>query len=206
MLCLIIGTGRCGTKSLTKLIDQQENWQAWHEPKPRLPWAVDLGLLRSKMQYWQRFENFAEAGFYFLPYVEEVLHQLEEARCICLKRPMQATVQSYLCKTNERPGEPPRNHWTPHEGNLWRLDPRWDKHYPNYFLHATDRQTYIRRYYEDYYTEAQSFATMESRFKLMAMDDALNTKAGQTEIFEFLGIAQPDYDVGITLNEGGQDG
>jgi len=206
MQVVILGSGRCGTVSLTELIDSQEGWTARHERRPMLPWYRDMTLLGSKLKYWQKFDKYAEAGFYFLPYVDSINTILDQVKFVCLQREKRATVLSYLEKTDERPDEPPRNHWVNHDGDNWRLDPRWDDHYPNYARKWNHRRSYISRYYDHYYEWSHDLAERLDNFWVMNMDKTLNTTEGQELLFERLEIDDPKLRVGIRHNEGGNNG
>lgn len=208
MIAIVLGTGRCGTKSMVDLLDAQGGWQAVHELRPLLPWAVDLGLLESRVSLWNSKDNFCEAGFYFLPYTSAIIQRLENktpVRFICLRRNLTLTVTSYLRKTDERPDEPPRNHWVDHEkDDRWRPDPRWDNQYPTYKPGMEARGDYIRKYYWDYYDRAYVLNSDYPQFRVFDMEHALNTKQGQEEVLvDFLGISEPVYSVGIKSNQGG---
>ena len=48
-LVIGLGTGRCGTVSLSRLLNAQPDAQVRHELRPYLPWAVDEALLARKL-------------------------------------------------------------------------------------------------------------------------------------------------------------
>lgn len=203
MYAVILGTGRCGTVSLIKLINHQKEWTARHEREPKLPWCIDKTLAASKLRLWQKYDNYAEAGFYFLPYVDYINRNLDQVKFICLKRDKRDTVVSYLDKTDERPDAPPRNHWVDHTGERWRKDPRWDDCYPNYARKWNSRRSYIARYYDHYYEWANDEAERFDNFWVMNMDKTLNTTEGQQLLFKRLEINDPKLRVGIKYNEQG---
>jgi len=47
-LIIGLGTGRCGTMSLSKLLSMQENTIVSHETGTPLPWDFDLASLQKK--------------------------------------------------------------------------------------------------------------------------------------------------------------
>lgn len=111
-------------------------------------------------------------AFYYLNYLEDLKRDFGELRVVCLKRDKQETVESYMRKV------PEANHWG--EGPKTK----WSKCYPTYDL---PKKEGIAQYYDDYYTKAEEWAENDW-FEIMNMRDVLNTKEGQKEAFEHLGL------------------
>lgn len=163
-----IGSGRCGTVSLSKMID------ANHELRPLLPWKKDLDLYQ---EHIKRMKGNRFVAFYYLPYLDEMFTDFD-LRVACLKRDREETIESYLKKV------PNHNHWgkgPKHE---------WSKCYPTYDL--KDKRKGIAKYYDYYYVKAREWEEKTDRFKIFPME-YLNTPWGQQEIFEHLEIEPKEF-------------
>jgi hypothetical protein len=185
-LVIGVGTGRCGTVSLQKLLNAQEDSYVEHESRPLLPWIVDDGLLQMRIAGFDaRPESglVGEVGFFWLPYLTTLLRETIGTKVIALIRDKEETVDSYMHKTQGR------NHWMRHDGSYWKLDPVWDDCYPKYPKIITpSKQAAIEIYYDEYYDKVlHLIGRHPGHIQLYGMDK-LNTKEGQDEIFSFLGI------------------
>lgn len=125
---IIVGTGKCGTRSLVRLVDEQEDSLCFHEMNPScMAWEGAIGtvldtifamdaLIRkgsrqlvvdisrrsidkmSKIKKGTKIKTLGDAGPYYLPYVERILKTYVDVRIACMKRPKDQTVNSYINK------------------------------------------------------------------------------------------------------------
>jgi len=163
-LRLGIGTGRCGTVSLAKMIDGK------HELRPLLPWERDWEVFSEHRRNIEQFETNCFVAFYYLKYLPE-LFELYDLRVVCLKRDRQETIESYLRKV------PNQNHWGKGGKN------EWSKCYPTYNL--ADKRKAIACYYDEYYRKAERLVELTDHFKVFSMQ-SLNSVEGQREIMNHL--------------------
>ncbi len=184
-LIIGLGTGRCGTMSLSYLLNQQPNVVATHEFPPHMPWDVDLELFDERMRQIQSrcdgdIDTAADVSLYYLPYVERIVETYgDRVRFIALKRDRSETVSSYSKKTAGM------NHWVEHDGSRWALS-GWDKCYPKFDV--TDRQDAIGLYWDLYYAECDRLAlSLPEQFSIWNMED-LNDKAKVKEILSFADV------------------
>jgi len=203
------GTGRCGTKSLAKLLDSQDGWTCTHEKLPRLPWKIDRILARDRVRYFNNHEKFGDVAFYYLPYIEMMFEEIDDLKVICLERDEEEVVNSYIVKMSNT--DPPRNHWTDHDGKVWTKDPIWDRAYPSYDLGdplpselprppEEYKEEVIRLYWNEYHETAEWLSKHYIDFEVFDTE-FLNSKQGQENIFEFLEIEDPNLNVGIRENK-----
>lgn len=197
-----IGTGRCGTVSLAKLLDKQPGVVCTHEERPLLPWYFNW----EDEAHWEAFHvhvaRFKQAGaglvgdvaFYWLPYLHEMFSTFPNLKVICLKRDRQETIRSYMRKTEGR------NHWMIHDGRKWRLDSVWDPCYPKY--HVETKEEAIGRYWDEYYRAVEGWARHRPEQVRVWDVDVLNSKRGQDEIFEFLGLKEHVHVLPCRFNVG----
>ncbi|RMH04501.1 MAG: hypothetical protein D6702_03105 [Planctomycetota bacterium] len=179
-----LGTGRCGTTSLARLLDLQPGWEVFHEyfaydlpadPEAARPF-VDAFLARAARSRHEVVGDVFSAWLYSL---DRILDRAPEARFVCLKRDRTGTVRSFDRWSG------PRNFWVAHDGRRWQSDP-WDHCFPKFA--AVDKAEAIGLYWDDYYDRAETFAAeMPDRFRIFPMA-ALNHEDGQREITSFCGL------------------
>ena len=172
-----LGTGRCGTVSLSHLLNSQKSSQFTHEANPRLPWEQNMNLFDKFMTGLEETDKdfVGDVSFYHLPYVEQMIMRNSEIKFVCLQRDKDATVKSYLKKIGER------NHWS----SKGTVDV-WDKHYPTYEEMA--KPMAIGKYWDDYYAKVNGLAWQyPDSVKIWKTED-LNNEESVLEILEFCGF------------------
>lgn len=190
-IVLGLGTGRCGTKSLARLLNAQPGFSVTHEARPILPWQGTQHGLESKIaRMWGRKGRaVGDVCFSYLPYIERAFRTFPNLVAVCMQRQREATVQSLMRKTVGR------NHWGIH-GPDDRRDARWDACFPTY--PERDKEAAVRRYWDEY---ACAAATLEAkypeRFRVVDLD-ALNDEAQVRELLRFVApdLARPRIVVG----------
>ena len=197
------GTGRCGTMSLAKLIDGQDDWLCTHEMRPILPWKIDMDLARDRIKYFNDHDRVADVASYYLPYVEMMFEEIDDLKVICLERDEDKVVRSFINKVANT--DPSRNHWTDHDGEVWTKDPIWDQAFPNYEIDldtgvAEIKEELIRRYWNEYHEQSIWLSKHYIDFEVFGID-SLNSKQGQQNIFDFLEIEAPNFNVGVKENK-----
>ncbi len=132
-LVIGLGTGRCGTVSLSQVLAEAfDGAPISHERPPLLPWDAAPAQVEAHLERLADAggDVFGDVAFYYLPHVETIRGWAERrgirARFVCLRRQRQATVQSYLAKVAPYNA----NHWMSHDGSRWRSVPQWDACYP----------------------------------------------------------------------------
>lgn len=175
-LIIGLGTGRSGTKSLTELLNKPRGSLITHECRPVLPWEFHRDLAEAKMhQLMGRKAIFVgDVSLYFLNYVPWIAEHYPTVRFVCMQRPRDATVASYMRFSRNR------NMWQRHDGSVYRRDPEWDACYPKYPITITKEEA-IGRYWDDYYAQAEQFQRTMSSFRIFPLD-ALNHANGTMEI------------------------
>ena len=194
-LIIVMGTGRCGTRSMWKVLNSQPSVSISHEFPPALPWKRDSAALARKLKEISARPGplVGDVAFYYLPYAEEVLASHPEARIVCLRRDRAETVSSFArwCAGAHR--------WLEHSGGKYKRD-GWDKCYPKYDIQDPDEA--CGRYWDEYYA---AVATPEKRFpgrvRLWDMEEALNNEDTQSTILRFVGIPEEEQVPQIGVRE-----
>ena len=192
-LVIGLGTGRCGTVSLSSLLNAQRGAFVTHEGyganggQRLLHWDGNTGAALAwvdELRARPGLQLVGDVAYYFLPYVEAILLAHPDARFVVLRRDQTETVNSYLRKTRGQ------NHWMLHDGIEWEVNPKWDPTYPKYET-ATKREA-LGLYWDEYYAQAESLAAAYPESVHLFETRALNTLEGRHAILSFLGIPEGD--------------
>ena len=190
-----LGPGRCGSSSLSWLLNEQEDTLATHELFPILPWDTSNNSLA---QYkWEQlhhqthlWKNVADVGSYYIQWVPFLMKSynavsyLQENfnfKFIVLKRPVEGVVTSYLAKFKKNNNNPLQNH-----GDPKLTTNEWDASYPKY--DDVSLEEAIRLYCTDYYVRAEQLQS-EYPENVRVFDwECLNTASGVSSILNFAGV------------------
>lgn len=180
MLLIGLGTGRCGTVSLSKLLSMQKDCKVTHE-KHMMPWSVNENLFEQTYKSITSGEEsfIGDVAFYHLPYVDLILKKNKETKFIILKRPREEVITSYMKKTIGM------DHWRP----TTRPNP-WDICYPTFFHNLTKEEA-IGLYYDFYYEDVEKIPK-ELCFHMKTED--LNNEDECEKMLNFCGFKNPIYE------------
>jgi hypothetical protein len=177
-----IGTGRCGTVSLARIIGGCRNTHVTHEnPATRSPWErPDETALQAFIEHasWGLREGLCigDVALYWLPHIDRIKDAFPDLRVICLRRDRTATVKSFERKcpgyTLVRPED------RPHQPEWWDLLPT---------IHAPTITSAWERYYDFYYEQAARIPGA-LHVELETLDDDRTV----TRIFDHLEIPPAD--------------
>lgn len=192
-LVMGLGTGRCGSTSLTLLLMAQKGGYFSHEHPPDLSWIQAEGQDRLRF-HLQRFslltqmhDFVGDVGHWWLPRMQSVAAFFPDFRAVVLKRDRDATVESFL-KVKGGGGKGAVNHWMDHDGSYWAPVP-FDRCYPSY--QAKDVREAIGHYWDDYYATCEKLAEAHpGQVRIFDMAE-LKSAAGQRRILEFCGFPEP---------------
>jgi len=160
-----LGSGRCGTKTLAKLLDGCDYYSAKHEPGNPLPWRINKTRFENHQQKLDKYD--AIVALYYGRYWE----LFDNANFIVLQRDKWETIQSFLDIT------PGRDHWSD------PADEIWDQAFPSY--NDLDKPNSISRYYRNYYEMMPDDA-------LWVKTKNLSDKETQDKIFDVAEIPEKD--------------
>ena len=198
-LVLGIGSGRCGTQSLSELLDQQAQATCTHERfRAEVPWGVEgysyLADMINSAPEEHRLHG--DVSLYWLPQVERLIEEFplndtfDDLCIVALKRNKNDTVESFWNKTGKASG---RNHWQLHDGEQFRnCSLGWDKCFPKF--EADSKREAINMYWSYYYGEVARLEAKYPDFVRCFPTNALNSEASQREILTFIGI-HPEHQV-----------
>ena len=187
-----LGTGRCGTVSLSNLLNFQQHSNITHEfGAPFIPWKVDNRKINMLIENIKNRDCIlsGDVSFYLLPYANVILEALPNAKFIIIQRDKQETIDSYIKKTKGY------NQFNSHDGSRWQFTP-WDQCYPN--MEGKTKEESVSKYYDLYYRECRKIE-QDICFWINTKD--LNNKNKMFELLDWLEIDDKKYDI-FNMNKG----
>lgn len=201
-----VGTGRCGTKSLVRLLDVQPETAVTHERfGASVRWNCNPNLW--PLRLWRFPAQQAEEAFtggetslrlagdvslQWTPHVRHFLRWADnsgrEVRIIGLRRDREEVVDSYLR------WKPNADHWRPRGVHSEDFD-EWDKCYPA-FPEAETKAEGIGRFWDRTYEILDGIE--DPRLKVFPTE-ALNSEEGVRAILEHVGVTDPKLEVGLRI-------
>ena len=184
-----LGTGRCGTKSLTSLFNLQDNSFFCHEMievgNYALPWNSNYRLVGKYLTILEEGSNklfTGDVGSYILPHVDKILAFKPDAKFVVIERNKKEVIESFYLKSKNY------NLWMEHDGKKWDLS-GWDAMHPN-MIDAENKKDAISRYY-DYYKQRVSELEPKKTFFIKTED--LNDEQKCLDMLQFCGFDNPIY-------------
>ena len=187
-LIISIGTGRCGSVSLSKFLSAQEYVSVLHEGRldshkirKLIKWVNDEKNLFEWLEFLLSLDGnkfVGDTGMYYLPYIEQIIEKYPQVKIIVMERDKEEVVKSYIKKTTGR------NHWFDHDGKEWDKDDKWDPCYPKYDI--LNKEKALEKYWEDYKSQTDNLILkFPDKIKKWTIQ-SLNTLNGKNEILNFL--------------------
>lgn len=197
-LIIGVGTGRCGTKSLTKLLEIQDSTKSTHERfGPRVRWNCPPNLWPKRL--WNDTlesdkDIVADIHLGWTAHIDTFLTWAEktgrQVRVVGLKRDKEQTVDSY------DKWKPYSDHWSFHGYRETKPD-EWDHCYPTF--ECDNKREGITKFWEYVYHLIHGWESMDQRVRCFRTEN-LNTKVGVKEILSFCGYEDPRIEEGIKIN------
>ena len=189
-----LGTGRCGTRSLTTVLNVQESTNITHESQPHLRWERNERGGRDRLhRLLSRDSSFVgDVAFYHLPYVAQFRKLCPGVKFVCLRRDRDDCIRSLVNKMLRTE----LNIFQDHDGTKWKMNMETGAQVPKYNDEPT-MEAAIARYYDEYYIWAEK--CVGDDFQIFDTDD-LNSHEGVQSILEFCGFYEPKVLVGVREN------
>lgn len=188
-----LGTGGCGTHSLSVLLCAQHRVRIKHE-ETITHWTPfitnegptiinDFKLLLLSMHDNKKYDIMGDVSFPLLPHVDLIMALYPDSKFICLKRDKEKTVRSLI----EHMG-PRGNVYTDHDGIEYKNN-KADHSSPNIPRRlTTDREEAASLYYDLYYDTINDYIKYYGDALKIFNPEIMWTQEGQEEILSFAGI------------------
>ena len=187
-----IGTGRCGTVSLSKIIGgcdgccvfHEANWKGkQHKLNKPLPWLFDQRLAEERISNMKKraslFSLFGDVAFYYLNYLDYFIENYPNLKIVHIYRDKDLVIDSYLAKTSRETSKKDYDNWTEGAENA---DDIWTPCFPQYKV--SSKKDGIGLYYSEYINTAKKYK--DRMFEIHVED--INTLEGQGSLFDYLEI------------------
>ena len=171
-----MGSGRCGTVSLYRLLNLQKNSFFTHESKPLLTWKFDKKSIDKKLKkiLAKPKKYVGDVNSCYLPYVDYICKNYSSAKIVVLKRPKEEVVESFMRKK-----EIFGHQWISKKGK----EGKWEKMFPK--STASTKEEAIKEYWEDYYIEVSKLMRKHPKNVKLFETQALNSKRSVKAILGF---------------------
>lgn len=195
-ISLLLGTGMCGFQAAVDLLNRQLDCTATFLNSPFLPWDSQRCLPQQLENRLQRLRQKAapdcqlvvDAGWFYLPYVEQLLQLEPDVQFACLQRPQAEVVDAFVAYL-KRNYPLPTTYWQIVPPDGWQNDPVLTRTYPE--IEASSLQNSVAAYWKQYDERATQLASRyPDRFRLFDCAEALDDHSGQQQFLEFLGIVK----------------
>jgi hypothetical protein len=197
-----LGTGRCGTTSLSKLLNAQENALIGHELFPILPWDANKNAFEFKYHQLNHqshaYDIVGDVGMYYLPYVTSLLYSFQNThnvKFIIMERNIEEVVESYVEKFKIQGNNPLQLH----DGTKWKIVPDWDRAFPKYTSKISISDA-ISRYCSDYFRLSRVVKDAHPENVKIFNMNCLNNESGVNSILDFAGIENKNVIINIKEN------
>jgi hypothetical protein len=194
-----IGTGRCGSTSLTAAFRAVENALATHETPPMIFWEPQpeqVGFHMKRLDILARYYPVVfDASHWWLNVIDIFFKRFSTGKVVGLYRDTESCVRSFLRMKGTGPGTP--NHWATHDDKRWALN-NWDPCYPSYTappqyerdtLRAKGSQ--IQWYVESYNRRLYQLARSRPDRVLLISTDSLGRPEVADKLSAFVNIRVP---------------
>lgn len=173
-----LGTGRCGTQTLSKLLNDCAFRHCTHEKDPQLPWVFSEEAYQQRKQEFLKGSSHHDVALHYLPYIERFIEDIDNIKIIGLIRDREGVVGSFIKKTA-------------HDKN-WRTSimRAWVQFFGG-SIDKLSKEQALRVYYDEYNKELKRLQKKyPDKIKIFKTSD-LNTK--QQEIFNWAEIPEKDH-------------
>jgi len=182
-----LGTGRCGTKSLSAILCDQQGAHVTHEldNKLILPWKTNQQLLNTALNIVTSYKAHVvgDVSLFYLNYVEKILKKYPLSKFVVLKRNKQDVVQSYdnFVKCN---------HWSVNQksNHIWRVA------YPKYNTRVDKKKESIGLFWNEYYAKVNKLCKKyPDSIAVFDSPQVLNNEKTQMKMLDFCGFVTKKF-------------
>jgi hypothetical protein len=191
-----VGSGRCGSTSLTALLSTVEDACCTHENPPLIFWhpveeqvAFHMRRLKYLAEY---FPLVADVSHWWLNVLDVGFRHFPEAKVIGMYREVKSCTESFM--RIKRYGRQSWNHWAPFGNSIWASH-SWDPTYPTFSLTENSekdpdrvKREAICRYIRLYNDRLIHLSVRFNRNIMLVPTEQMNDASMQRRIFDFANV------------------
>jgi hypothetical protein len=190
-----LGSGRCGTTTLSYAMTGVAQACATHENPPMFYWRPLEAQLSFHIQRFrilrQYFAIVFDAAYWWLNSQPRILAEFSDAKVIGLYRETEACVESFM--TQKGFGKGSLNHWATWPNDIWAASPG-DPSLPSYEIPPTAdsdpdaaKRAMLRRYVSEYNESLVRLAAAQPQRVLLVRTEDLSDPDSYARMSDFLG-------------------
>lgn len=190
-----MGTGRCGTVSLSELLDLQVDTIATHEAGPIPVWSTDHteAILHCGDIALRDAKVSVDVAWHYICHCLAILDCYPDSKFICLER----NRTDYLISAY-RKIQADVNPFQNHDGTKWMLFPDFERGVPKF--NKCSRDETLQRYYDFYVLKSARLAKRYPDSIRVWPTDVLNDAVGLEEMLRWAGFELPVVRTNIREN------
>jgi hypothetical protein len=207
LVALGLGSGRCGSTTLTHAMAGVWDVCSTHENPPMLYWVpleVQLAFHVERFRVLSRyFAIVFDASYWWLNALARMFAEFPDTKVIGLHRETRSCVESFM--TTKGTGRGSLNHWAPPANGVWAASPG-DPAFPKYELPAPEitdpdaaKRAMITRYVSEYNAALAGLAAQRPNQVLLVRTEDLRNAAAYARIGAFLGCALQVPEVSLNV-------
>jgi hypothetical protein len=190
-----LGSGRCGSTSLTAMLAAIEGSCATHENPPLIYWKPENAQLDFHMRRFRLLAEFFplvfDASHWWLWAIDRFFTEFPNGRAIGLHRDAETCAQSFMRVKGQGRGS--FNHWVAPGNGIWCTN-YWDPTYPTYPLPENAdadpdaaKAQLIVRYVEEYNNALFALRERLPEKVMLIRTEELALPTVQEKMFDFIG-------------------
>lgn len=196
-LIIGLGSGRCGTVSLYRLLNFQKDSSFNHESRPIVPWIFNKKIIDNKLEILlnKNKKYVGDVSSSYLNYVEYILKKVPSARFVVLKRNREEVITSFMKNTKWLNV----NFWKSPKKQKFGLVKEYYEMHPKYDLDSKEEA--LGKYWDDYYNQVDVLIKKYPSNVKLFNTASLNSKEGIEKILSFCKIEKGDRKVIPNIQE-----
>jgi uncharacterized protein YozE (UPF0346 family) len=194
-----LGSGRCGSTTLTSAMRGVPDACATHENPPPLFWEPFEEQLRVHIERFriltQYFAVVFDSAHWWLNSLERIFGECPDLKAIGLWRETDSCVQSFMQQKGT--GQGSLNHWAVPGNGIWSASPA-DPWYPGYAVPASSvsdpdgaKRALVTRYVTEYNQALERIAATHLDRLLLVRTEHLSNADAYARMSDFLGLEVP---------------
>jgi hypothetical protein len=207
LVVLGIGSGRCGSTTLTYAMKRVSGACATHENPPSIYWQPCEEQLSCHVERFrlltQYFAVVFDASYWWLNARERIFREFPQAKPIGLYRDTQSCVESFMAQKGSGKGS--LNHWAPPDNGIWATS-TGDPCLPSYPLPETSavdpdgaKRSMLERYVGEYNDALARLAESMPERVLLARTEELNSAETYARMSDFVGFELPRPEAALNV-------